>query len=74
MTSEERKKVLDISREYTISQQRKLCKDNKWPMFMPNSGYCWDCNADFTDKSKIRLDITKSHVTYCPACGKSYCD
>jgi len=65
----------EITREQFITNQRKYCKKNNAPFFMPANGICWHCHQDI-----VSALIAKGHtgldelVTGCPLCCWSYCE
>ena len=63
-----------MNREEFVENQKRCCKENDAPFFMPMSGRCYYCGSDIV----IEL-INKGYdgtelVTGCPICYHSYCE
>ncbi len=66
--------------------QSALWDEKDYPHFAPSSGICYSCNQDiYSPKTQIQGDrqwttgisvesASKSLVTGCPHCHRSYCD
>jgi hypothetical protein len=63
-----------VTRKDFIENQKKYCKENGAPFFMPEDGFCYSCRRDIIpaligkDKDGTKL------ITGCPLCFRSYCD
>lgn len=56
-----------------IEAQKQYCAKTKSPHFAPSSGCCFKCGRQIY-KSISMEAASKSLVTGCPFCHKSYCD
>lgn len=65
---------IGMSREAFIQRQKELCITKGWPLFMPSSGYCWNCHEDFVSVEMRHGNDGTQLVTGCRICCRSYCD
>ena len=61
-----------------IEAQRKYCRDNNYPCFIPNDGKCFSCRKQiFSEYNDGGINIKRASselITGCPHCNRSYCD
>lgn len=56
-----------------IKLQKDFCKENEYPNFAPEDGFCWSCGHQiYNDISE--KEASSELITGCPVCRKSYCD
>lgn len=58
-----------------IYNQVEFCNEKKYPVFLPNDGYCFRCGIDVV-KVLIKKGRTGKEelVTSCPECHVSFCE
>lgn len=56
-----------------IEAQKKMCKEEKVPLFAPPDGLCFNCGKQIYNLISME-EASSELITHCPYCGRAYND